>query len=84
MRRQEDGPEALQSEQIIGMLREAEVAMAQGQTVGQVCRSSILDSGRVIFVEIDIEHHCSLETYQRTENSTYPSHIETLSLSSRA
>jgi hypothetical protein len=26
-------------EQIIGMLREAEVAMAQGQTVGQVCRS---------------------------------------------
>jgi putative transposase len=25
-------------EQIIGMLREAEVAMAQGQTVGQVCR----------------------------------------------
>ena len=26
-------------EQIIGMLREGEVAMAQGQTVGQVCRS---------------------------------------------
>lgn len=26
-------------EQIIGMLREAEVALAQGQTVGQVCRS---------------------------------------------
>ena len=26
-------------EQIIRMLREAEVAMAQGQTVGQVCRS---------------------------------------------
>ena len=26
-------------EQIIGMLRQAEVAMAQGQTVGQVCRS---------------------------------------------
>jgi putative transposase len=26
-------------EQIIGMLREAEVAMAQGQKVGQVCRS---------------------------------------------
>jgi transposase-like protein len=26
-------------EQIIGMLREAEVAIAQGQTVGQVCRS---------------------------------------------
>jgi putative transposase len=26
-------------EQIIGMLREAEVAMAQGQTVGQICRS---------------------------------------------
>ena len=26
-------------EQIIGMLREAEVAMAPGQTVGQVCRS---------------------------------------------
>lgn len=26
-------------EQIIGKLREAEVAMAQGQTVGQVCRS---------------------------------------------
>jgi putative transposase len=26
-------------EQKIGMLREAEVAMAQGQTVGQVCRS---------------------------------------------
>ena len=26
-------------EQIIGMLREAEVAMAQGQTIGQVCRS---------------------------------------------
>ena len=26
-------------EQIIGMLREAEVFMAQGQTVGQVCRS---------------------------------------------
>jgi len=26
-------------EQIIGMLREAEVGMAQGQTVGQVCRS---------------------------------------------
>ena len=26
-------------EQIIGMLREAEVAMAQGQTVGQVCRT---------------------------------------------
>ena len=26
-------------EQIIGMLREAEVVMAQGQTVGQVCRS---------------------------------------------
>ena len=26
-------------EQIIGMLREAEVSMAQGQTVGQVCRS---------------------------------------------
>ena len=26
-------------EQIIGMLREAEVAMAQGQTVGQVFRS---------------------------------------------
>ena len=26
-------------EQIIGMLREAEVAMAQGQTGGQVCRS---------------------------------------------
>ena len=26
-------------EQIIGMLREAEVAMAQGQTVGQACRS---------------------------------------------
>jgi transposase-like protein len=26
-------------EQIIGMLREAEVAMGQGQTVGQVCRS---------------------------------------------
>jgi len=26
-------------EQIIGMLRQAEVAMSQGQTVGQVCRS---------------------------------------------
>jgi len=26
-------------EQIIGMLREAEVAISQGQTVGQVCRS---------------------------------------------
>ena len=26
-------------EQIIRMLREAEVAMAQGQTVGQVCRT---------------------------------------------
>jgi putative transposase len=26
-------------EQIIGMLREAEVSMVQGQTVGQVCRS---------------------------------------------
>ena len=26
------------AEQIIGMLREAEVALAQGQTVGQVCR----------------------------------------------
>jgi putative transposase len=26
-------------EQIIGMLREAEVAMAQGQTVGQICRT---------------------------------------------
>jgi putative transposase len=26
-------------EQIIGMLREAEVALAQGQTVGQVCRT---------------------------------------------
>ncbi len=26
-------------EQIIGKLREAEVAMAQGQTTGQVCRS---------------------------------------------
>ena len=26
-------------EQIIGMLREAEVALAQGQTVAQVCRS---------------------------------------------
>jgi putative transposase len=26
-------------EQIIGVLRKAEVAMAQGQTVGQVCRS---------------------------------------------
>ena len=25
-------------EQIIGMLREAEVALSQGQTVGQVCR----------------------------------------------
>ena len=26
-------------EQIIGKLREAEVALAQGQTVGEVCRS---------------------------------------------
>ena len=26
------------AEQIIGMLREAEVALSQGQTVGQVCR----------------------------------------------
>ena len=26
-------------EQIIGMLREAEVGLAQGQTVGQVCRT---------------------------------------------
>ena len=26
-------------EQIIGMLREAEVALSQGQTVGQVCRT---------------------------------------------
>lgn len=26
-------------EQIIGVLREAEVALAQGQTVGQVCRA---------------------------------------------
>lgn len=26
-------------EQIIGMLHEAEVALSQGQTVGQVCRS---------------------------------------------
>jgi putative transposase len=26
-------------EQIIGKLREAEVAIAQGQTIGQVCRS---------------------------------------------
>ena len=26
-------------EQIIGMLRQAEVAMSQGQTVGQACRS---------------------------------------------
>ena len=25
-------------EQIIGMLREAEVTLSQGQTVGQVCR----------------------------------------------
>jgi len=27
-------------EQIIGKLREAEVALAQGETVGQVCRTS--------------------------------------------
>ena len=27
------------SEQIIGKLREAEVALAQGETVGQVCRT---------------------------------------------
>ncbi len=27
------------AEQIIGMLRQAEVALAQGQTVAQVCRS---------------------------------------------
>ena len=26
-------------EQIIGMLREAEVSLSQGQTVGQVCRT---------------------------------------------
>ena len=26
-------------EQIIGMLREAEVALAQGETAGQVCRT---------------------------------------------
>ena len=34
MSRKRYGPE-----QIIRMLREAEVAMAQGQTVGQVCRT---------------------------------------------
>ena len=33
------GRKRYSAEQIIGMLREAEVAMAQGQTVGQVCRS---------------------------------------------
>jgi transposase-like protein len=33
------GRKRFSPEQIIGMLREAEVAMAQGQTVGQVCRS---------------------------------------------
>ena len=27
------------AEQIIGFLREAEVSLAQGQTIGQVCRS---------------------------------------------
>jgi len=27
------------AEQIIGMLREAEVALSQGQSVGQICRS---------------------------------------------
>jgi putative transposase len=29
-------------EQIIGKLREAEVALAQGQTVGQVCRGLVI------------------------------------------
>jgi transposase-like protein len=32
------GRKRYSAEQIIGMLREAEVAMAQGQTVSQVCR----------------------------------------------
>ncbi len=31
-------PKRYTPERIIGMLREAEVALSQGQTVGQVCR----------------------------------------------
>jgi putative transposase len=31
-------------EQIIGKLREAEVALAQGQTAAQVCRNLVLPS----------------------------------------
>jgi putative transposase len=33
------GKKRFTPEQIIGKLREAEVALAQGQTVGQVCRA---------------------------------------------
>jgi transposase-like protein len=37
--RQGDSRKRFTAEQIIGKLREAEVALAQGQTTGQVCRT---------------------------------------------
>ena len=44
-------------EQIISMLREAEVALAQGQSVGQACRtlgvSEIIPSGRIARSDTD-------------------------------
>ena len=38
-------------EQIIGKLREAEVALAQGETAGQVCRTLLLRMRRMLLNE---------------------------------
>ena len=39
LRKEGNGTETIHDEQIIGLLREAEVRLSQGQKIGTICRS---------------------------------------------